>query len=58
MNFDFDINAHDDERDCGCKGKAICNKCWQDFIAPVVEFLDKCLREQCKFKKILWTFSG
>lgn len=57
LAFDVDMDSYDDLRTC-CSGKEICDECWTEIIVPVVELIDRVMRESYGFKVLLWTFSG
>jgi DNA primase small subunit len=56
--FDLDLNDYDLVRSCGCQGKEqYCVICWS-LVQDAAAFLDKTLKEDFGYKKIVWVFSG
>ncbi|MHA1531423.1 MAG: DNA primase catalytic subunit PriS [Candidatus Heimdallarchaeota archaeon] len=56
--FDLDLNDYDLVRGCGCQGKEqYCTVCWS-LVQDAAAFLDKTLKEDFGYKKIIWVFSG
>jgi DNA primase small subunit len=55
--FDIDMDDYDTVRHCGCKGSAICTKCWT-FMIMAVKIIHTSLQNDFNFQHISWFYSG
>ena len=55
--FDLDANEYDLVRTCECKGRAVCQICWE-LMQDAAEIMDETLKIDFGFKEVTWVFTG